>query len=122
MTRSIDHIVTTHQIAADRRARGLDSWRFRIDGYRDLVDQMPDEPSGIECAYFLERLLGLIKGSRWWAHEGEDAGDNQLYDLTDLVEEMECQALPPADLDADLVDELLTQLYDIADIERVWIQ
>ena len=103
MPRTVDHIVETHQLAAARVAAGLPVWAERIN-LRDVFHN--------DNMTFVERrdaIVAAIRVTRWYRNVDEDDW------LREIVENLAC-----AD-DADEFDGWWDELYDQADIDRVWI-
>lgn len=102
MSRSIEHIVDMHRLAADRRKAGRPIWDHKIDVSLWWRSEAP----------FTERRDGIVravKRSRWYRQADE------LSDLYSYVDEL-------ADAeDTQHFDQVWDCIYDLADIDRVWI-
>ncbi|WP_306365372.1 hypothetical protein [Nocardia sp. CC227C] len=103
---TIDHIVATHQLAADRRRQGRPIWEETID----VSDVFHHGDMSFE--EIRDAVVAKVKASRWYARDGRDYGDP----LNEVVE-----GLSEAD-DTRCFDYHLNELYDLADFARVWIK
>lgn len=105
MTRTIDHIVRTHQIARERMTVGEPVWAYTLQVTRD------DDGTFEENR---DRFANTLRGSAWFAHATEN-GSAVFSDLYCFWEEAS---------DAESVeqfDAILSEIYDIADIDRCFI-
>lgn len=103
MPRTVEHLVETHRLARDRLAAGLPIWQHEIklgDIWRAehlSFEQRPDQ------------VVARLRESAWLAGRGE---------LDPLVEVIDNLAHAEH---GDEFDEWWDQVYDAADLERVWI-
>lgn len=103
MPRTVDHIVETHQLAQQRRAAGRPVWDRRVS----LADVFHNEDMTFEARR--DAIVARIRASAWFKSYG--SGD----ELHLFVEELADAA------DGDEFDGPWDCIYDIADIDRVWI-
>lgn len=103
MPRTIEHIVETHRIAAQRRAAGLPHWKHTIK----LGDIWRNEDLGFEERR--DRVVARLRRSPWLRDRDE------VDPLLEIVEH-----LAHAE-DFDEFNDWWDEIYDAADIERVWI-
>jgi hypothetical protein len=102
VTRTVEHIVETHQVAQARRDRGERVWQYQ------LVASMPaDQPFEERRDHFAE----VLHESKWFK---DVAGDDtaELYVLWDEIKDAQ---------DVEHFDSVLALIYDEADIDRCWI-
>jgi hypothetical protein len=101
MPRTIDHLVETHRIAAERRAAGKRHWahRLTVTRYTDgTFEQNRDE------------FAGALKCSSWFrASTKEESEDSELWQMWDEIKDAET---------VDHFDSVLDDIYDLADLER----
>lgn len=100
-----EHKVAMHQLATERRNRGLQSWKYRID----LSGVWDRESFNGTDRQHREAIAGVITRSAWVASLDTD------HDVHMLLEEM---------YDSDTDEEFnfsLDQVYDYADYDRCWI-
>ena len=125
MPRTIEHIVETHRLAAERRKAGKDVWAqsiavksilYRYDG-QSITAEIAASVAN-EVASLLRSCLPKDKLS-WKSNQADET-------LIEIVEGME--ALKPdsyADDPSYSVEEdfnnMLDGLYDWADLNRVWL-
>ncbi|WP_043598935.1 hypothetical protein [Nocardia otitidiscaviarum] len=107
MPRTIDHIVATHQLAADRRRQGRPIWDETID----VSDVFHNEDMSFE--EIRDVVVAKIKASRWY-RKADPHDFNGVREITD-------DHLAHAD-DVDEFDGWWDELYDLADYARVWIK
>ncbi len=103
MPRTVDHIVETHRLAAERRAAGQPVWDRRIN----VADIWRNEALTFEQRR--DAIVARLRTSAWLA--GRNASDP-------LVEAVD--GLAAAD-DVDEFDGWWDEVYDHADYDRVWI-
>lgn len=101
MPRDIDHLVETHRLAQQRRAAGLPVWDRKIN----LGDVFHNDSLTFE--QIRDVAVQRIRRSGWLTDDD--------YTLTGLVDELAETA------DADEFDCVWDEIYDHADIDRVWI-
>lgn len=103
MPRTVDHIVETHRLARARQDAGLPIWDRRIN----LKDVFRNEDMTFEQRR--DVIVRRIKRSPWYT-EQEDY--SHLHDVVIDLEEAD---------DAEEFDSAWDEMYDLADIDRVWI-
>ena len=108
MARTIDHILATHDVAQSRRAAGKPIWDRRINVC------LPHEPSDDFKEIEANRAAWAseLKGSSWYKN-----GDDSVRFAIDRIDEVVIEC---AD-DVDDINDALDEMYDLADIDRVWI-
>jgi hypothetical protein len=105
MPRTVDHIVDTHRIAAARRDAGLPVWDRRIN----LADIWRNE--GLTFEQRRDAIVSRLNASPWIKNR-DQSGFDQLGDIV--------YSLSTAD-DQEEFNGWWGELYDHADIDRVWI-
>ena len=106
MSRSIEHMLHAHELAQARRRAGRRVWDEIIDVSAFFHN---DEP-------FLsnrDNIIAAVKRSKWWKRNAKPTLDNA--DFHDAILGLE-QAI-----DADEFDQYWDELYNMADVDRVWI-
>jgi hypothetical protein len=104
MARTIDHIVETHKLAAERRTAGRPLWDEQIHILR--TEDMSFEE-------VRDNFAAALKRSRWFKREtAKDEERGYLWQMWDEIKDAE---------DADHFDQVLDAIYDEADYARVWI-
>lgn len=103
MPRSIDHIVATHEAATALRRAGKPIWQHKIDVADIWNSDLPLIPDK------RDRIVAKLRASSWFT------GCDEFDDLNEIVEE-----LAEADTGHEF-DRVWDALYDLADIDRVWI-
>jgi hypothetical protein len=100
MTRSLDHLMATHDLANERRKAGRRIWDHHIHVVLTGAETFEEKR---------DRWVAALKSSAWVA------GLDEFDTVRDSVEEL-------ADGDnADEFDFILSDIYDAADMDRVWI-
>ncbi|NKY60426.1 hypothetical protein [Nocardia flavorosea] len=105
MPRTVDHIVATHQLAAERRKAGKPIWDETIDVSRVWND---DDLSFEEKR---DAIVAQFKRSRWFRD------DDEFGRVREIVDEEIAYAE-----DVDEFDGWWDELYDLADYDRIWIK
>ena len=102
MSRSIEHIVETHKIAAERRSSGRPVWdeTIHVAFFHDDTKSFKQKRNMFAAA---------VKRSRWFK------GEDELSDLHQIVDE-----ISDSD-DVEHFDFCMNEIYDMADFDRVWI-
>lgn len=106
MPRTADHIVHTHQIARQRVADGLPVWAHRVD----VSDVFHNERMTFEQRR--DTIANRLKNTRWY-QDADQAEFNGVYDTVNELGNAE---------DVEEFDGWWDELYDLADIDRVWIK
>lgn len=104
--RTAEGIVHAHQLATERRRQGKPIWAGRLN-VGDLFHN--DDLTFIEKR---DAIVARIKATRWY----KDADPHQWEGLHDVVENLATEESP------DDFDYWWDQLYDIADVDRIWIE
>lgn len=104
MPRTVDHIVETHRLARQRVAAGLPSWAHRID----VSDVFHNESMTFE--EIRDAVVARLRASLWLA--GRDEFD-PVVEVVDNLADAE---------DTAEFDGWWDDLYDAADMYRVWIR
>ena len=108
---NIEHKVAAYQIAQERRRNNKPTWKYTINGFKNIISGDDD---------FItkrDRLCSLLKSTRWFRESNK---------LDDIVYELADVGHPDIDWDDDYdhvehFDDCLEQIYDLADIERAWL-
>jgi len=124
--RSVEHLLTTHEIAQDRRAQGRPVWDRKIR-IKDLLaqDAAPEGASSDErAAWVANRVAERLK--RQLPAEWLEMGKQTDFTLLEVVDGMEALTASSYDDDDAFTAEedcnnMLAALYDWADIKRVWV-
>lgn len=101
MVRSVDHLVETHRLAVERRAAGKPIWAHTLnlsDVYR--IEEMTFEQ-------IRDAIVDRIRKHKWFSE------NEYLEELVDGLSGAE---------DGNEFDDWFSQIYDIADFDRVWIE
>lgn len=124
MPRTIESIVESHRVAAERRAAGKPVWDRKIN-IKSILHEDQSNTSNQRSAEVANRIGALIRSSvpnTWLDWEAEALDE----DLLQIVEGME--ALKPDSYEGDDdftplddLNSMLDQLYDWADRKRVWL-
>lgn len=123
MSRSLDGLLASHQLAEQRRAAGKPIWDRRLR-LKDLLADSPDATSDERAAWVANRIAERLRRQlpAAWLETGEEMD----FELLEVVDGME--ALTPTSYDDDEdfsvledLNNMLGQLYDWADRRRVWI-
>lgn len=107
MPRTADHIVHTHQLATERRVTGRPIWDHRINLSGLLHD---------ETLSFVERRDSIVRrfqSSTWIKNADPDEWNGPYEIVNDHLAYAE---------DEEEFNGWLDELYDHADIDRVWIE
>ncbi|MBP3062022.1 hypothetical protein SAMN05216576_107196 [Ectopseudomonas chengduensis] len=124
MPRTIESIVENHRVAAERRTAGKPVWDMTID-IKSILHEDQSNTSNEHAAKVANRIGALLRSSvpTAWLEYGSSRVD---FTLLEIVEGMEAQepdsyegetAFTPLD---DL-NNMLDQLYDWSDRQRVWL-
>ncbi|MFY0990900.1 hypothetical protein [Halomonas sp. C05BenzN] len=123
MSRSLDGLLASHQLAEQRRAAGKPVWDRRLR-LKDLLAVSPDATSDERAAWVANRIAERLRRQlpAAWLETGEEMD----FELLEVVDGM--AALTPSSYDDDEdfsvledLNNMLGQLYDWADRRRVWI-
>lgn len=123
-----EHRVLCHQLAAERRKRGLNSWAYRVNLKRILErdddddEELTDEQYAQRCQDIAKAMKSALPAQFFDLHH-EDA-DISFIDLIDNFEQATAASFvgdrkngyPPHEM----VNGWLSELYDWCDINRVW--
>lgn len=99
MTRTVEHIVETHQIARARRERGERSWQYQ------LVASMPADQTFEERR---DHFAQVLHESKWF----KDVAADETAELSVLWDEIKDAQ------DVEHFDSVLALIYDQADTDR----
>jgi hypothetical protein len=104
--RDIEHLVTAHKIAAERRKQGKPIWAEELrlgDIFHNDDMSFPEKRDAI---------VARIRATRWY--KGEDSEEwGGLHDVTDNLSDAR---------DVEEFDYIWNDIYDLADYARVWIE
>lgn len=127
MCDSVEHRVLCHQLASERRARGLPSWAYRVN-LRKIIDRNSDndELTDEQYAQFCQDIAKALKAAlpaKFFDLHHEDA-DMSFIDLIDNFETATAASFA-GDREngyapSELVNGWLSELYDWCDVNRVW--
>ena len=124
MPRTIESIGENHRVAAERRAAGKPVWDRKVD-IKAILHEDQSNTSNEHAALVANRIGALLR-SRLPSVLLEVGNDEVDFDLIEIVEGME--ALRPDSYDGeedftplDDLNNMLDQLYDWADANRVWL-
>ncbi|WP_323016441.1 hypothetical protein [Castellaniella sp.] len=120
MTQNIETIVAAHRIAANLRAQGKDPWTYRVR-IKDLFVENPKNEDMSEIAQgAAKRLRAALPASMFdVTHQDYDP------EIDCIVEAFECICMGDDLDDGELVEEfntILDDLYNWADINRLWVK
>ena len=127
MPRTIDHIIACHEAANALRNKNKPIWAatLRIKNLiPDGCDVMPDELSAEQASDLGKKIASAIKSApivkinNWLT-----IGDAFDFDLSDIVDGLEnITGIEESGMTADEeLREVMDQLYDFADHNRIWI-
>jgi len=129
MPRTIESIVRSHSLAAERRKAGLPSWaasvQFRavLNRFRPYGDKLSKDQA-VDFCHSIAKALRKGVPAAWLS---EDNG-SYSFEFEELLEEFEqatvasFTASPDWDCTpVEAVNALIDQLYDWADEHRVWL-
>jgi hypothetical protein len=126
MTRTIEHIMATHEIASRRRAQGRRVWDREIP-MKALLDEGDGDRSTARIADLAVRIAQLFKASLP-VEFFEDPSGPHAEEFCDAIEEMLTWTAEGLERDQqdgiDCLAELnghLSTIYDWADLNRVWL-
>lgn len=113
MTRTVEHLLATDQAANERRKTGKPIWAHRLRIKHLLSDDSSDERA-VETA---AKIVDSLRSSRWYAAEEQAAKTEERPSaLDELIQEFtDVEGLED-------LNETLSSLYDLADIDRVWVE
>jgi|SRR5690606_7390478 len=121
MPRTIEHIVEAHQLASKRRAEGLPVWDMTIT-FQHLLNEVSNDKLAANSANKIAEVIRSTVPAEWL----DGCHDNWDETLDEIVIGME--ALKPGSYADDPgfspledLNNMLDQLYDWADLKRVWI-
>lgn len=119
MPRTIDSILDSHHAADERRKAGKPIWDRKLRIKHLLSDDSSDERAKQKGA----EIAAILRNSSWLRHDKaqleadpDTAGQYVTSEIETLAEEFS---------DVETLDQLngaLDALYDLADIDRVWIE
>lgn len=104
MSRTLEGIMASHDAATALRKAGKPIWTFKVMGVKDVIrdDSLDTTTKG-------KKIAKLIRASRWGRSlEEGDTLFSALEELEDPVND-------------DEFDFWMDQIYDLADIDRAWI-
>lgn len=126
MPRTVEHIVSCHQAAAELRKAGKPIWAKRIN-VRALIQEDQDNESPEHVAELSQKIGKLVRASV--PAEYLDIAHNEYNrDLEEVVESFEQCTVEVLAIDkkngyeaVDMFNDWMEQLYDWADYNRVWL-
>lgn len=107
MPRTIDHLVATHELARERRAAGKPIWAHTVDVSRVFHNE------DLTFAQRRDGIVAALRGSSWYRQADPDDCDG----VRELVDDHLAYAET-----GDEFDGPWDELYDLADVDRVWIK
>lgn len=121
MTRTIGHIVATHQIAQQRRDARKPIWDRAID-IKSIIHEDQENETNAHVASVAQRIGALIRAKvpRAWLDCTQEDWDSELDDIVEWLEATTADDEPEGKLRAEF-NGWLGQLYNWADIKRVWL-
>lgn len=128
MPRTIESIVHNHQVARARRKAGRPVWDKQIPVRKLLGEysQFGDELAPAQAVEFCGKLFSLLSlhVPKDW-RKFEDSNTHWSYGFEEVMERLEFMAEDDcSDTDgvtpADVINEIMDELYDWADAQRVW--
>lgn len=118
MPRTIEHIVAIHELARERSNAGKPIWDQRID-IKAILFRDKNTTSPAHAAAVAAEIAALIRVSvpKPWLDITSDGFDRTLDDIVEGLE-----FVGPEDDDAlECLNGWLGDLYDWADLKRVWL-
>lgn len=123
MPRTIESIMTAHRSAGRQRLLGRPIWEKTIN-IKSILYQYKNDTSEDITALVANKIAALFRSEvPSWLDWSSDSLDE---DLTILIEEMDglradSHADDPSFTVLDDLNNMLDQLYDWADVKRVWL-
>lgn len=128
MPRTVEGIVEAHQIAQERRARGLNSWKGQLSFMTTLGPLAERFDAGDETLTAQEMLDGLHAAAKEIRAKVPEAQGKYFefehQDLENFVLTLEELTLARLEAHEDIIEEVndaLDRLYDWCDRNRWWI-
>lgn len=125
MTRNLDVLVEAHRISAQRVRKGQPSWAYRIPIARLLAESRgtPPTPESVASLHMVIAAALRTGLPAAWLDCRDGAYDRTFDEILDRLEGTDAAYLAgQGDTEDDLyaiLDDILTELYDWADIKRV---
>ncbi len=122
MTRSVEILVVAHRDAHARRRRGLSGWAYRVPVAEVLGRYRERALDAATIAAALDEIVAVLKSDLppSWRIQGSSAYDR---DLDEWIERAEGNAedlrATTQDCPETMLNDLLEELYDWADLRRV---
>lgn len=124
MPRDIEHLVETHRLAAERRRNGLPMWDRTIN-IKDIIHRDRDNETPEHAAAVANEIAALIRSKipAAWLDDRSDDFDEELFEIVDGMEALtpNSYADDPSYSVLEDLNNMLSGLYDWADIKRVWL-
>jgi hypothetical protein len=90
---------------------GEPGWRYTVPAFARVLNRYDEEKDNLLDVR--DMLVKILKHSEWY--QDTAAGDEEFSDLWLAVDELETAE------DAQRIDELLEEIYDLADYDRAWL-
>lgn len=123
MTRTIEHIVEVYWLAMQRRVAGQPIWAHRIN-IREILHRDPDNESPEHAAAVGNEIAALLR-AKLPASMFDVTSNDYDRDIDEIVEVLKDlnveEALDGPDSVFEELNGRLEELYDWADIQRVWL-
>lgn len=127
MAYSAEHRAHCYQLASERRRRGLSSWAYTVDlkriTDRHTDDELSDEQLANVCTDIVKELKAKLPAKFFDLHDPDV--DMSFLDVIDSLEQASVSDFAfdreNGYQPVELVDSLLSELYDWCDNNRVWI-
>lgn len=124
MSRDIEHLVETHRLAFERRRQGLPIWDRTIN-IKDIIHRDKTNETPEHAAAVANEIAALIRAHvpPTWLDDRSDDFDEELFEIVDGMETLtpNSYADDPSYSVLEDLNNMLTGLYDWADIKRVWL-
>lgn len=116
--RDIDQIVTTHELAEQRRKAGKPIWSKKIN-IKEIIHRDQDNNSPDHVVSVAKEIAALIRAkvpAEWLAFSA-GSFDETLYEIVEFLEGLSINDDDPCEE----FNYCLRDLYDWADANRVWL-
>jgi hypothetical protein len=118
MARDLDHLVSTHQHAAQLRREGKPIWKCEVP-VRTIFNANRDK-SAPTIALLIAAQLRTRFTKQVAIERYDEDFDGEIYDVVYRLEDIGKETMPDANT-TDWFDDVLDDLYDWADHNRVWL-
>lgn len=117
--RTIDGIVRAHQAASELRAAGKPIWPKSVK----LKDLFSDDTSPEALAAVANGVAARLREAlpKDTFDVTSDDFDQEIDDIAEDFETMTAEGLTGVDDAQELINDRLSEIYDWADVKRVWI-